>query len=112
MIFLFFGERGGREKGFGEVNVNWEFEGAMGDKSGIRRFYRRIWKNIFYERGDKERKRGFLGMGGREGGERIYIFLKIFKGVGKSSKLYGRYFWDYGVEGKEKNRERIGGFLG
>lgn len=53
-----------------------------------------------------------MEMGGREGGERIYIFLKIFKGVGKSSKLYrGMYFWDYGV-GREKNRERIGGFLG
>ena len=31
----------------------------MGDKSGICRFYRRVWKNIFYEGGDKERKRGF-----------------------------------------------------
>lgn len=53
-----------------------------GDKSGIWRFYRRVWKNIFYERRDKERERGFLGMGGgkfglrrmgreREKGERI-----------------------------------------
>lgn len=33
----------------------------MGDKSGIWRFYRRVWKNIFYEGGDKERERGFLG---------------------------------------------------
>ena len=31
-----------------------------GDKSGIWRFYRRVCKNIFYEMGDKERKRGFL----------------------------------------------------
>lgn len=30
----------------------------MGNKSGIWRFYRRVWKNIFYERRDKERKRG------------------------------------------------------
>lgn len=41
---------------------------------------------------------GYFGLGGEkreeEGGERIYIFLKIFKGVGKSSKLYrGMYFW-------------------
>ena len=33
-----------------------------GDKSGIWRFYRRVWKNIFYERRDKERERGVLGM--------------------------------------------------
>lgn len=33
----------------------------MGDKSGIWRFYGRVWKNFFYERGDKERERGFLG---------------------------------------------------
>ena len=32
-----------------------------GDKSGIWRFYKRVWKNIFYERRDKERERGFLG---------------------------------------------------
>lgn len=41
----------------------------MEDKSGIRRFYRRVWKNIFYERGDKERKRGFL----RWEGEAIFF---------------------------------------
>lgn len=49
-----------------EVNVNWGFDGSAsyqqvtsklerggsmgGDKSGIWRFYRRVWKNIFYER--------------------------------------------------------------
>lgn len=33
----------------------------MGDKSGIRRFYKRVWKNIFYERRDKEGKEGFRG---------------------------------------------------
>lgn len=48
-----------------------------GDKSGIWRFYRRVWKNIFYERGDKERERGvFGGMGGEgENRERIGGFL-------------------------------------
>lgn len=30
----------------------------MEDKSGIWRFYGRVWKNIFYERGDKEGERG------------------------------------------------------
>lgn len=45
--------------------------GSMGDKSGIWRFYRRVWKNIFYEWRDKERERGFLGgeVGKRERGE-------------------------------------------
>ena len=77
MIFLFFGERGKRGKGFRAANVNWGFEGSAsyqqvtsklegeldgGDKSGIWRFYRRVWKNIFYERRDKERERGVLGM--------------------------------------------------
>ena len=77
------------------------------DKSGIRRFYRRVWKIFFYERRDKERERGVLEMGGRS-----YIFLKSFEGVEENSKFYGgMYFWDYGV-GREKNRERIGGFLG
>lgn len=58
------------------ANVNWGFEGVCklpascqqvggggsmgGDKSGIWRFYRRVWKKIFYERRDEERKRGFL----------------------------------------------------
>lgn len=85
----------------------------MGDKSGIRRFYRRVWKNIFYERRDKERKREFLGMGedGERGEGEFIFFLKIFKGVGKSSKFYrGNVFlglWG----GERKNRERIG-FLG
>nr|DAH11492.1 MAG TPA: hypothetical protein [Caudoviricetes sp.] len=34
-----------------------------GDKSGIWRFYRRVWENIFYERRDKERERGFKTCG-------------------------------------------------
>ena len=81
MIFLFFGGQGEKGKGFRVANVNWGFEGSAsyqqvtsklegldwGDKSGIRRFYRRVWKNIFYERRDKERKRGLLGMVGNFG---------------------------------------------
>ena len=35
----------------------------MGDKSGIWMFYGRVCKNIFYERRDKEKKRGVLGDG-------------------------------------------------
>lgn len=54
----------------------------MGNKSGIRRFYRRVWKNIFYERRDKERKRGVLGWEeGRE--EREFIFFKNFQRGGE-----------------------------
>ena len=43
------------------MNVKEGFEGLyqMGDKSGIWRFYGRVCKNIFYERRDKERKKGF-----------------------------------------------------
>ena len=64
-----------------------------GNKSGIWRFYRRVWKNIFYEWRDKERERGVLGMGGGS-----YIFLKSFWGVEENSKFCGEmYFWDYGV---------------
>ena len=37
-------------------------------------------------------------------GERSYIFLKFFEGVGKSLKLYGgMYFWDYEV-GREREK--------
>ena len=63
MNFLFFGERGEKGKDWEKVNVKEGFEGLyqMGDKSGIWRFYGRVCKNIFYERRDKERKRGFLG---------------------------------------------------
>ena len=55
----------------------------MGDKSGIWRFYRRVWKNIFYERRDKERERGVLGMEGdfwvMYGKERYtkYVVIKV-----------------------------------
>lgn len=81
-FFYFFGEGGERGRKVGEANVNWGFEGSAsyqqvaskleggwldggGDKSGIWRFYRRVWKNIFYERRDKEREREFLGDGKR-----------------------------------------------
>lgn len=89
MDFLFFGERARGEREWEGTNVNWGFKrsasyqqvtskleggGSMGDKSGIRRFYRRVWKNIFYEWGDKERKRGFWG---RDGRVNLYFF-KIF----------------------------------
>ena len=103
------GERATRGKGFRVANVNWGFERSAsyqqvtsklegvvrwGDKSGIWRFYRRVWKNIFYERRDKEKRDGVFG--GME--ERSYIFLKFFWGVEENSKFYGgMYFWDYGV---------------
>lgn len=66
--------------------------GSMeGDKSGIWRFYRRVWKNIFYERRDKERERGVLGMRGRS-----YIFLKSFEGGGGEFEiLWGNVFLGY-----------------
>ena len=64
--FLFVGERVRRGKVLEEVNVKEGFEGPyqMGDKSGNWRFYRQVWKNIFYERRDKERERGVLGWEG------------------------------------------------
>lgn len=37
-------------------------------------------KNIFYKRRDKERERGFLGMGGREEGENLYFFKNFQRG--------------------------------
>ena len=95
LIFLFFGERARGEKGFRVANVNWGFEGLyqMGDKSGIWRFYGRVWKNIFYERRDKERKRGVLERWKSE----VIFFLKSFEGAEENSKFYGEmYFWDYG----------------
>ncbi len=51
---------------FRVVNVNWGFWVGlyqMGDKSGIWKFYGWLWKNIFYERLDKERKKGFKTYG-------------------------------------------------
>lgn len=81
LFFIFLGKEGKGEREWEGANVNWGFErsasyqqvrggGSMGDKSGIWRFYRRVWKNIFYERRDKERERGFLEMEGRS-----YIFF-------------------------------------
>lgn len=69
------GKRGEREREWEGANVNWGFEGSasyqqvrgggsMGDKSGIWRFYRRVWKNIFYEEEDKERFWGWEGIFG------------------------------------------------
>ena len=71
-----------------------------GDKSGIWRFYRRVWKNIFYERRDKERERGVWG--GEEG--KIYIFLKFFEGGGGEFEiLWGNVFLGlWGGEGERK----------
>ena len=101
MIFLFFGEKAREGKGFGVANVNRGFEKSAsyqqvtsklegeldgGDKSGIWRFYRRVWKNIFYERRDKEKRDGVFGGGEenfglrrmeREERENLYFF-KIF----------------------------------
>ena len=62
-FFIFWG-KGEKRKGFRVTNVNWGLGRGCtrwGDKSGIWRFYRRVWKNIFYERRDKERERGVLG---------------------------------------------------
>lgn len=51
-------------------------------------FYRRVWKNIFYERGDKERKEGFW----RDGRAKLYFF-KIFLGGGREFEiLWGNVF--------------------
>ena len=66
---------------------------------------------IFFTRGGIKRK----GMGfWRDGG--IYIFLKIFKEVEKSSKLYGwMYFWVMGWGEKEKGEVNVkfgGRYLG
>ena len=88
LIFLFFGERGKREREREGANVNWGLGRGyqMGDKSGIWRFYRRVWKNIFYERRDKEKRDGVFGGGEenfglrrmeREERENLYFF-KIF----------------------------------
>ena len=45
----------------------------MRDKSGIWRFYGRIWKNIFYEKGEKESFWVVFGME-REKGKRDRVF--------------------------------------
>ena len=74
-----------------------------GDKSGIWRFYRRVWKNIFYERRDKEKKRGVLK---RWKGEVIF-FLKSFERVENEFEiLWGNVF--LGVLGVGREREKGG----
>ncbi len=71
-FFIFWG-KGERGKGFWGGECKLGILGETGDKSGIWRFYRRVWKNIFYEGGDKERKRGFW-----EIGRGNFVFFKIF----------------------------------
>ena len=125
--FLFFWGKGERGKGFRVANVNWGFGGSAsyqqvtskleggGSMGGIKvefgGFIGGFGKIFFTKGGIKREKEGFWGCEeGKE--ERIYIFLKIFKGVEKSSKLYrGMYFWVMDWEGKEKRRKGIG-FLG
>ena len=88
LFFIFLGKEGKGEREWEGANVNWGFEGSasyqqvrgggsIGDKSGIWRFYRRVWKNIFYEWGDKERKRvvlRWIGVGKRKRGKDRGIF--------------------------------------
>ncbi len=112
MDFLFLGERGEKGRDWEEVNVNWGFEGVCklpascqqvrGGGSGIKvefgGFIGGFGKIFFTKGGIKREKEGFWGRIG-VGGKRIYIFLKIFKGVEKSSKLYrGMYFWGWDGE--------------
>lgn len=53
-----------------------------GDKSGIWRFYGRVWKNIFYERGIKREKEGFEEMEGKRKGERDRGIFWVMYGKG------------------------------
>lgn len=101
MIFLFFGERGEKGKDFRVANVNWGFEGRWENKSGIRRFYRRVWKNIFYEWRDKEKRDGVFGGEGE-----VIFFLKFFEwGGGEFEILWGNVCLGYGVgEGKRRGK--------
>ena len=72
-----------------------------GDKSGIWRFYRRVWKNIFYERRDKERERGVLE---RWKGEVIF-FLNLLRGWRRIRNFVGECI--FGVLGWGE-KEKIG----
>lgn len=104
-------ERGKREREWKEANVNWGFErvcklpasyqqvrergvARWGIKVEFGGFIGGFGKIFFTKGGDKEGKRGFLG-GGEEGREEreFIFFLKIFKGVGKSSKFYGGMYF-------------------
>ena len=68
-----------REGGVARWGIKVEFGGFIGG-----------FGKIFFTRGIKREKRVL-------GGGRIYIFLKIFKEVEKSSKFYGEmYFWGLG----------------
>ena len=89
------------------MNVKEGFEGLyqMGDKSGIWRFYGRVCKNIFYERRDKERERGFLGMGGKG---KFVFFLKCFKGWRRIRNfmgecIFGIMGWIFGLRRRRNN---------
>ena len=61
MIFLFFGERGKRGKGFGVANVNWGFEGRWGIKVEFGGFIGGFGKIFFTKGGIKKEKEGFGG---------------------------------------------------
>ena len=80
MIFLFFGERGKRGKGFGVANVNWGFEGRWGIKVEFGGFIGGFGKIFFTKGGIKKEKEGFGG-GWRE---------KRGKGIGKFWVMYGK----------------------
>ena len=103
MIFLFFGERGKRGKGFRVANVNWGFEGLQvtsklpasyqqvrGDGSigGIKvefgGFISGFGKIFFTTGGIKREKEGF-----RVGGRVNLYFFNFFWGVEENSKFYG-----------------------
>lgn len=118
MIFFNFRGKGEREKGMGRGECKLGIWGVCklpasyqqvrggwldgGDKSGIWRFYRRVWKNIFYERRDKERKRGVWGeMEGRS-----YIFLKSFEGWRRIRNFMGEcIFGLWGGEGEKGGKK-------
>ena len=113
MIFLFFGERGKRGKGFGVANVNWGFERSASyqqvtsklegelDGGGIKvefgGFIGGFGKIFFTKGGIKREKEGFWG---RWKGEVIF-FLKSFFGWEENSKFYGEmYFLGFGLSGR------------
>ena len=118
MIFLFFGERGKRGKGFRVANVNWGFEGLQvtsklpasyqqvrGDGSigGIKvefgGFISGFGKIFFTKGGIKREKEGFR-VGGRVN---LYFFNFFWGGGGEFEILWGNVFLGLWVEeGKRK----------
>ena len=74
------------------------FERRWGNKSGIWRFYRRVWKNIFYEGRDKEKRDGVL-----EGWRNLYFFKNFQRGGEEFETLWVNVFLGYGV-GRERER--------